>query len=84
MPKKTVAGTVAEEVAENTAEVETEAVKNEPKYVVNKLREKSIQLFGVSQSAFDGAMHGHNEVEYTINEVKAILSRWLYGKGGKK
>lgn len=71
MPKKTM----AEEV--------TETLEKETKYSVSKLREKSIQLFGVSQSTFDGAMHGCSETEYTINEAKAVINTWLYGKRGK-
>lgn len=72
------------DTAETTAEKTTDAVKNEPKYAVGKLREKSILLFGVSQSTFDGAMYGHTEDEYTKKEVEAIINEWLYGKEGKK
>lgn len=72
----------------NVSENETESVKNvtekETKYSVDKLRQNSIQLFGVTQSTFNGAMYGHGSKEYTINEAKAILERWLYGKEGKK
>lgn len=74
--------------AANVSENETESVKNaaekEAKYSVGKLRKNSISLFGVTQSTFDGAMYGHDNKEYTINEAKAILEGWLYGKGGKK
>lgn len=70
------------------SENETENVKNsaekEAKYSIDKLRKNSIALFGVTQSTFDGAMYGHDNKEYTINEAKAILERWLYGKEGKK
>lgn len=75
--------TKRETTAETVAE-QAEAAKKEPKFAVEKLRENSIHLFGVSISTFDGAMYGHNEGEYTINEAKAILNEWLYGKGGKK
>lgn len=72
----------------NVSENETESVKSvtekEAKYSVDKLRKNSITLFGVTQSTFDGAMYGHDNKEYTINEAKAILERWLYGKEGKK
>lgn len=71
--------TTAKSIVGN-AEIE----KDDLKYDVNKLRENSIKLFGVSQSTFDGAMHGHKEAKYTINEVKAIINTWLYGKRGKK
>lgn len=56
----------------------------EQKYTKSKLREKSIILFDVSQSTFDGAMYGHDEKEYTITEARHIIDEWLYGKGGKK
>ena len=75
--------TVPQGIAGNVAEVRRQAAKSEPKFAIEKLRAKSIQLFGVSQSTFDGAMYGHNEAEYTIKEVKAIIKEWLYGKGGK-
>ncbi len=79
MSKKTATEEIAEKVVDNA-----ENAASEPKYTVQKLRENSIKLFNVSQSTFDGAMHGHKETEYTINEVKAILDTWLYGKRGKK
>lgn len=84
MPKKTMAGEVVENATNNAVEENAETVEKTPKYAVHKLREKCIHLFGVSQSTFDGAMHGHNETEYTIDEVKDILNKWLYGKRGKK
>lgn len=71
--------------AVNEAMESEENTKAEQKYLVNKLREKSIFLFGVSQSTFDGAMYDHTEQEYTIDEVQAIINEWLYGrKEGKK
>ncbi|MDO4305750.1 MAG: hypothetical protein Q4C77_02870 [Eubacteriales bacterium] len=73
----------AMEAAENMEEAKAEDKKSKPKYTVEKLREKSIHLFGVSQSTFDGAMYGHNEAEYTVSEVKNIIGEWLHGKGGK-
>ena len=54
-------------------------------FQVEKLREHSIKLFGVSTSTFDGAMHRHEKSEYTVNEVKSIINDWLHGnKGGRK
>lgn len=79
--KKTVA---------NAAEPEEMPVKKEQvseraeKFPVEKLRQNSISLFGVTQSTFDGAMYGHNEKEFSIKEVKRMIDEWLYGKGGKK
>lgn len=73
------------EAMESAEKADEENTKVEQKYLVNKLREKSILLFGVSQSTFDGAMYGHAEQEYTIDEAQAIINEWLYGrKEGKK
>lgn len=76
--------TEAADSAETTVEKPANVAKNEPTYAVGKLREKSILLFGVSQSTFDGAMYGHTEEGYTKKEVEAIINEWLYGKEGKK
>lgn len=71
-------------ITANAVEETEKNAENEQKYLVTKLRENSIQLFGVSKSTFDGAMYGHTAQEYTINEVKDILNEWLYGgKEGK-
>ncbi|MBU5481818.1 hypothetical protein [Blautia sp. MSJ-19] len=72
------------DTVETTVEKQADVAKNEPKYAVGKLREKSILLFGVSQSTFDGAMYGHTEEEYSKKEVEAIINEWLYGKEGRK
>lgn len=55
------------------------------KFSIEKLMEHCMDIFGVSQSTFAGAMHGREEVKYTIDEAKLILDEWLYGKkeGGK-
>ena len=76
--------TEAADAVETTVEKQADVVKSEPKYAVGKLLEKSILLFGVSQSTFDGAMYGHTEEEYTQKEVEAIINEWLYGKEGRK
>lgn len=81
--KRKVASDAAETVEEPNATKATEE-KKEPVFTVGKLRENSVQLFGVTQSTFDGAMYGHSEVEYTIKQVGDIINKWLYGEGGKK
>lgn len=76
--------------AANTAEPEETPVKKEQdvekveKFSIEKLRQNSIALFGVTQSTFDGAMYGYKEKEFSIKEAKRIIDEWLYGKGGKK
>lgn len=76
--------------AANIAEPEETPVKKEQdvekveKFSIEKLRQNSIALFGVTQSTFDGAMYGHKEKEFSIKEAKRIIDEWLYGKGGKR
>lgn len=47
------------------------------KYKLEKLRENSMKLFGVTTSTFDGAFCGNQIGEMTIEEAKAILDKWL-------
>lgn len=67
---------VAEEPEKNVA-----VKKKDAKYKMEKLRENSMQLFGITVSTFDGAMYGHMETEMTIKEAKAIIDKWLGRKG---
>lgn len=46
-----------------------------PKFTVEKLRENSLKLFGVTQSTFDGVAYGLSG-EYTVSEMKKIISNW--------
>lgn len=46
-----------------------------PKFTVEKLRENSLKLFGVTQSTFDGATCSLSG-EYTVSEMKKIISNW--------
>ena len=43
-----------------------------PKFTIEKLRENSLKLFGVTQSTFDGVTYG----EFTVSEIKKIISNW--------
>lgn len=58
------------------------AVEQVPKFLIGKLRENSISLFGVTSSTFDGAFYGCNETEMSINDAKARINAWL-GKEAK-
>ena len=51
--------------------------QQEQKFKVEKLRENSVQLFGVTTSTFDGAFYGNKETEMTKKEAKAIICKWL-------
>lgn len=46
-----------------------------PKFTVEKLRENSLKLFGITQSTFDGVAYGLSG-EYTVSEMKKIISNW--------
>lgn len=46
-----------------------------PKFTIEKLRENSLKLFGVTQSAFDGVTYGLNG-EYTVSDMKKIITNW--------
>lgn len=47
------------------------------KFKVEKLRENSMKLFGVTTSTFDGAFYGNEKKEMTIEEAGAMLDKWL-------
>lgn len=63
--------------AENTRVVQEK--HTETKYEIEQLQKNCVTLFGVTSSTFAGAMYGHNETQYTINEVKAIIDKFLKG-----
>lgn len=69
---------------ENTQETKAEQT-DEKKFSVENLRKHCTELFGITQSTFDGALYGVKEKELTVSEAKTIIDTWLYGKkGGKK
>lgn len=45
------------------------------KYTLEKLRDKSQEIFGIPGFAFDGAMTGH-EGPLTLEDAKAIIAAW--------
>lgn len=48
-----------------------------PTYLIGKLRENCITLFGVTSSTFDGAFCGCAESEMSIEDAKARIADWL-------
>lgn len=46
-----------------------------PKFTIEKLRENSLKLFGVTQSTFDGVTYGLKG-EYTVSDMKKIITNW--------
>lgn len=55
-----------------TKETQTDA----PKFSIDKLRENCKKLFGVSASTFAGATHNMEGKEFTVDEMKKIISDW--------
>lgn len=47
------------------------------KFKVEKLRENSMKIFGVTTSTFDGAFYGNEKKEMTIEEAGARIDKWL-------
>ena len=61
-----------------TEDVKTKTVSGqERKFKVEKLRENSMQLFGITTSTFDGAFYGNKKTEMTKREAAAIICKWL-------
>lgn len=59
------------------ASVEKQNVsKAEPKYTLEKLKEHSVKLFGVSESTFIGATTGLTDKEYSVSEIKNTIEKW--------
>lgn len=50
------------------------------KFKIEKLRENSMKLFGITTSTFDGAMYGQNAEELTVEEARKIINEWLETK----
>lgn len=73
MSEKSNQNTVA-----STADAGNSAVKAMGrKYKIEKLRENSIKLFDITTSTFDGALHGLEKTEMTIDEARGIINKWL-------
>lgn len=47
------------------------------KFKVEKLRENSMKILGVTTSTFDGAFYGNEKKEMTIEEAGARIDKWL-------
>lgn len=68
------------QVEKSLNEAPEEKPKQEQKYTVAALEKNCIVLFGVTSSTFAGAMCGHDENEYTIDEVKRFIDVFLNGR----
>ncbi|AZS15364.1 hypothetical protein [Paenibacillus lutimineralis] len=54
--------------------------KIESKYPVVELLVNAEALFSVRGEVVIGALHGHNEVEFTVSEVKRLVDQFLKRK----
>lgn len=53
------------------------AAEEEPKFTLDKLRENSYQLFGVSECTFVGATTELAESDlYSVKEIKTVIKEW--------
>lgn len=80
MAKQENASAVAS-AAEKTSS--SEVAKKEQSFPVSTLRDNCIKLFGCTTSTFDGAFFGCADREYSIEEAKRMLKKWL-GKEMKR
>lgn len=53
------------------------AVKKEQRFPVSTLRDNCVKLFDCTTSTFDGAFFGCANKEYSIEEAKGIIKKWL-------
>ena len=51
--------------------------KREQRFPVTTLRDNCVKLFGCTTSTFDGAFFGCADKEYSIEEAKGIIKKWL-------
>lgn len=51
--------------------------KREQRFSVSTLRDNCVKLFGCTTSTFDGAFFGCTDKEYSIEEAKGIIKKWL-------
>ncbi len=47
------------------------------KYEIAVLREYCFQVLGVTTSTFDGAFYGAEDKQYSLEEEKEIINKWL-------
>ena len=64
-------------VAETVEETKQEAVQQETKYRMDKLRAKCMQLFHITTTTIDGAMYGCEKTEMTVKEAQSRINKWL-------
>ena len=50
--------------------------KNEKTFAIEQLQKHSLELFGLTRTAFAGATHGLSG-EYTIEQMKSHIKKWL-------
>lgn len=64
------------DTAAETLVAEQAVSTTEPKYTLEKLKEHSVKIFGVSESTFIGATIGLTDKEYSVNEIRNAIEKW--------
>lgn len=63
---------------EQTTATSKPVAKSEPRFTVAQLRPSARNLFGVSQSTYDGATASiDGEKTFTVTEMRNHIERWL-------
>lgn len=74
MAKQENVSAVASAAEKNSAST---TPKKEQRFPVSTLRDNCVKLFGCTSSTFDGAFFGCADKEYSIEEAKGIIKKWL-------
>jgi len=64
------------DTADETLVAEQAVSAAEPKYTLEKLKEHSVKLFGVSESTFIGATTRLTDKEYSVSEIRNTIEKW--------
>lgn len=57
-----------------------EPVAMEQVYTLDELKQNAPVLFGVQSEVLAGALHGNTKSEFTINEMKGLVDKFLKRK----
>lgn len=63
----------------NTADADKAAENTVAKqvYSIEELKQNAFALFGVQAEVLDGALYGNTKAEFTINEMKGLVDKFL-------
>lgn len=69
--------TVSETPTEKTTASAVLKKEREQTFAVSTLRDNCVKLFECTTSTFDGAFFGVADKEYSIEEARGIIKKWL-------